>query len=255
MTVPDTSIGAERDVLPDGPTIDVSTGGAGSAVVRSGAPVEIVPDCGAETVDDSDDEICVPVDASVGAGFGVDESLTADRRRGVWEAVVAGVGVSAGAGRRRRRGRQAGGAASCTGAPNRVAHGGRGLEEVDRRVRGCDPRSGCSDERVRVEDDGTLPPHDRGCGVQRCAGGLRRVLHGKRSDRMHLRNAQQRKRRTRDRERDQRSRRSGRCGLAESGEERTRVHEHEHRHADACPPVPDPPKPQCGQPEWLIRGD
>ena len=73
-------LGADTEVLPDPPTTDVSTGGAGGAVVRVRASrTEIVPDCGAETVDVSDDEICVPVESSAGVGAG---SFSTARKRG-----------------------------------------------------------------------------------------------------------------------------------------------------------------------------
>ena len=98
------SPGDRTDVPADPPTTEVSTGGAGGAVVTSELPEEIVPDCGDVVVDPSDDEICVPVDGSAG----VVESLTTARKRGasepVWRAGVAsppgcasGVEVSAGA--------------------------------------------------------------------------------------------------------------------------------------------------------------
>ena len=114
-------------------TTDVSTGAAGGAVVEAELPDAIVPDCGAETGDVSDDEICVSVDVLVVPG----SSVTAARKRGaVGSALVesvlvgsagaafpsagaAGVDVSArgAAGVAGAVGAGAGVAGSCTGAP------------------------------------------------------------------------------------------------------------------------------------------
>jgi hypothetical protein len=125
------SAGADTDVVSVPPTTDVSTGGAGGAVVRSELPEVIVPDCGAETDNVLDDEICVSVDVLVVPG-----SCSTARKRGAVGSVLvgpvlvgsagaasppdtaAGVDVSAGAaGVAGAVDAGAGVAGSCTGAP------------------------------------------------------------------------------------------------------------------------------------------
>jgi hypothetical protein len=129
------SVGADTDVLSDAPTIAVSTGGAGGDDARSELPGEIVPDGGGETVEESDDEICVSVDveSELSVGLGVVASSTTARERDVWAVFetagaspvfVAGAGVGAvdvagGAGAAGVVGAAAGAgvAGSCTGTP------------------------------------------------------------------------------------------------------------------------------------------
>jgi hypothetical protein len=121
-------LGKDTELLPDPPTTTVSTGGEFAAVIWSDVPVETVPDCGDVIVNVPDEEICVPVDASVGAGGA--GLLSTARERGWWgpagfagaasPAGVAGVEGSAGAagvvaGAAGAAGAGAGG--SCTGAP------------------------------------------------------------------------------------------------------------------------------------------
>ena len=127
------SVGADTDVLSDAPTIAVSTGGAGGDDARSELPGEIVPDGGAETVEESDDEICVSADveSELSVGLGVVASSTTARERDVWAVLetagaspvfdvgVGAVDVAGGAGAAGVVGAAVGvgAAGSCTGTP------------------------------------------------------------------------------------------------------------------------------------------
>ena len=136
------------------------------------------------------------------------------------------------------------------------------LDDGDVRKRVLRRRSGLLRVRrlgVRVGDDRHAPARGRLHGLRRrsvlsCAL-LRLRQSRQRRDGVELRDAQEREADRRDGKRGQRRRACGKRRLPECGGDGADVGEPEHEEAEACPPVPDPPESQRGQPERLIRGN